>query len=97
MLEDINFKSKRVALFGNGDQFKYSENFGDAVGIMADIVSDMGANLVGLTSTVGYKFEASRALRDDKFLGLLLDFENQQKDNNQRIEHWATQLAGEFK
>lgn len=97
MLEDLDFKNKKVAIFGNGDQVKYAENFGDAVGIMAELISGLGATLVGFTATEGYKFEASKAFREKQFVGLILDFENQAKQNEQRIEKWAAQLANEFK
>ena len=42
MLEDMSFKGKKVAIFGNGNQKDYSENFGDAVGAMADIMKLAG-------------------------------------------------------
>ena len=96
MLEDLDLKNKRVAIFGNGDQVKYSENFGDAVGIMADLITSSGAKVVGFTSTEGYNFEASKACRDNQFMGLILDFENQAKQNDKRIGSWASQLSSEF-
>jgi flavodoxin I len=79
-----------------GDQVGYPENFLDAVGIMAEILELQGGTLVGLTSTEGYTFEKSAALRGDKFLGLAIDFENQANKNKERVKNWVNQLKEEF-
>jgi flavodoxin I len=95
-LEDMNLKGKRIAIFGNGDQKNYPENFVDGIGIMADLLESRGAKIVGFTDIKGYQFESSRALRGDKFAGLALDFENQPRQNKERIGKWAAQLKKEF-
>ena len=95
-LEDLDLKGKKIALFGLGDQKGYPENFLDGVGIMADILEAQGASLVGYTSTEGYEFESSRALREEHFLGLAIDYENQGSMNKQRIAAWVEQLRKEF-
>lgn len=95
-MEDMNLKGKKIAVFGNGDQKGYPENFVDAIGIMADLVEDRGAGLVGLTSAEGYTFESSRSLRGNRLAGLALDFENQPRQNKERISQWAEQLKKEF-
>jgi flavodoxin I len=76
-LEDLNLKNKKVAIFGAGDQKGYPENFVDGIGIMAGILEQQGAKIVGFTSVKGYEFESSKARRGDQFCGLALDFENQ--------------------
>lgn len=96
-IEDLKLKGKTVALFGLGDQVGYPENFVDAIGILAIALEDRGAEVIGLTSTEGFKFERSAALRDDKFLGLALDIENQAALSPERIEAWVEQLKTEFK
>ncbi len=95
-LKDMNLKGKKIALFGNGDQKNYSENFVDGIGIMAGILEESGAKIVGFTSAEGYKFESSKALQGDKFTGLALDFENQPRMNKERISKWVEQLKKEF-
>lgn len=95
-LEDINLKGKKIAIYGAGDQKGYPENFVDAIGIMAELVEKQGASIVGYTSTKGYTFEGSKAVRQDKFCGLALDFENQSGKNKQRVADWCTQLKKEF-
>jgi flavodoxin I len=95
-LEEMDLKGKKIALFGLGDQKDYAENFIDGVGIMGELLESRGAELVGFTSREGYEFESSRALRDDRFIGLALDFENQGSKNKERIEKWVDQLRMEF-
>jgi flavodoxin I len=95
-LEDMDLKGKKIALFGLGDQKGYPENFLDGVGIMAEILEEQGATLVGFTSTEGYEFESSRAQRGDHFAGLAIDYENQGSMNKERVAAWVEQLRKEF-
>ena len=95
-LEDLNLKGKTIAIFGLGNQVEYPENFGDAVGIMAELVQERGASLVGYTSAEGYHYESSKALVDDKFCGLILDQENQARQSKERIENWVNDLKAQF-
>jgi flavodoxin I len=95
-LEDLDLKGKTVAVFGNGNQKGYPENFVDGVGIMADLLESRGARIIGFTPVQGYSFEGSKALRGDKFCGLALDFENQAPQINGKIKKWVEQLRQEF-
>lgn len=95
-LESVKMKGKNVAIFGLGDQVKYSDNFADGVGILAKLFEANGAKIVGFTSPEGYKFDHSEALKDGKFLGLVIDYENQAKKNEERISKWVEQLKLEL-
>jgi flavodoxin I len=95
-LEELNLTGKKYALFGLGDQIGYPENFLDGVGIMGEILEAQGATLVGFTSSEGYEFESSKALRNDQFMGLAIDYENQASMNKQRVVAWIEQLKKEF-
>ncbi|SBW06101.1 flavodoxin [uncultured Dysgonomonas sp.] len=95
-LETLKMKGKKIAIFGLGDQVKYPENFVDGIGILAETFEAIGATLVGLTSTEGYTFEHSRAIRDGKFTGLAIDFENQHSKTDKRVKEWVEQLKKEF-
>ena len=95
-LESLDMKGKKIAIFGLGDQKKYPENFIDGIGLLAETFESTGAKIVGQTSTEGYEFERSRALRDGKFLGLAIDFENQQSKTDERVKKWVEQLKKEF-
>lgn len=95
-LEDLDLKGKKIALFGLGDQKGYPENFLDGMGIMAGILEEQGATLIGFTSTEGYEFESSRAQRGEQFAGLAIDYENQGSMNKERVSAWVDQLKKEF-
>ena len=95
-LEDMDLSGKKIALFGLGDQKGYSENFLDGMGIMARILEGRGAILVGHTSTEGYQFESSQAQREDQFIGLAIDYENQGSLNKERVASWVEGLKKVF-
>ena len=96
-IEDMDLKGKLVALYGLGDQKGYPENFQDAIGIMAELLETQGAKIVGSTSTDGYSFERSKAVRNNLFLGLAIDFESQASKNKTRIPAWVESLKSIFK
>ncbi len=95
-LEKLDFKGKKIALFGLGDQKNYPENFCDAVGILGSFFEQRGAKIIGFTSPEGYTFESSKALKNNYLTGLLLDQENQSKLSDERIQKWTDQLITEF-
>ncbi|MFC2114702.1 flavodoxin [Bacteroidota bacterium] len=95
-IEDMKLKGKSFALYGLGDQKGYPENFGDAVGIMGELLETLGGRLIGFTSIEGYVFESSRAIRDDKFMGLMLDQDNQANLSGKRIKDWVSQIRKEL-
>ena len=76
-LEEMDLRNKTIAIYGLGDQKGYPENFLDGVGILCEILEEQGARIAGFTSTEGYSFEKSRALRGNQFMGLAIDYENQ--------------------
>ncbi|HAH22748.1 MAG TPA: flavodoxin [Prolixibacteraceae bacterium] len=95
-LEDLDLKGKTIAIYGLGNQVEYPENFGDAVGIMANIVQARGAKLIGYTSTNGYNYESSKAEVEGKFCGLLLDQETQPRLSKERISNWVGGIKAQF-
>jgi flavodoxin I len=76
-LDSIDFSGKKVAYFGEGDQIGYPDTSQDAMGMLEEKISELGGETVGYCSTEGYDFSDSKALRDDKFVGLALDEDNQ--------------------
>jgi len=95
-LEDLNLTGKTIAIYGLGNQVEYPENFGDAVGIMAELVQVRGAKLVGFTSSEGYTYESSKAQVGNQFMGLILDQENQPRQSKERIANWVNDLKIRF-
>jgi len=96
-LEELSLKGKQIALFGNGDQVGYPQNFGDAIGVLAELFESCGARMLGYTSPDGYTFVNSRAIKNEVFQGLVIDFENQSKLTKGRVKEWVKQLKSEFK
>lgn len=95
-LDSIDFAGKKVAYFGEGDQIGYPDTFQDAMGMLEEKISELGGETVGYWSTEGYDFSDSKALRDDKFVGLALDEDNQSELTEERIKAWVAQLKSEF-
>ena len=95
-LDSIDFSDKKVAYFGTGDQEGYADNFQDAMGLLEAKISARGGTTIGYTSTDGYEFTASEALRDGKFCGLALDDDNQSELTEDRVNAWVAQLKTEF-
>lgn len=95
-VENIDLSGKKLAIFGLGDQKNYAENFCDAIGIIAGFFERRGAKIVGKFPVEGYNFEGSKALRDNEFMGLPLDQENQPRLTSSRIEKWVETLKSEF-
>lgn len=91
-----DLKGKKVAVFGLGDQVKYPDNFVDAIGFLAEAFTKRGAIVIGHTSTDGYRFNQSQAVKKGKFVGLALDIENQPEKTDERIKHWVDQLKNEL-
>ncbi|PVX50848.1 flavodoxin I [Balneicella halophila] len=94
-MEDLDMNGKHIAIFGLGDQKNGTENFQDAIGLLGYLLEDRGAKLYGFTNTEGYEFEESYGVRDDKFMGLSIDIENQAALTDERIEAWVKQLQEE--
>lgn len=95
-MEELKLKGKKIAIYGAGDMKGYPENFVDGVGLMGDLIEEMGGQLIGFTSTEGYTFEHSKAQRGDQFCGLALDFESQSSKNKTRIAAWCEQIQKDF-
>lgn len=92
----ISLDGRQVALVGLGDHMTYPNNFADGMGDIADIVEELGGVLIGKTTADGYVFNASRAFRDDLFVGLPLDEDYESDKTNARIEKWLTLVLPEM-
>ena len=92
----LDLSNKTVALFGLGDQESYSDEFSSALGIIYEQVINAGAKVVGFTSTQGYYHDGSKAQIDDKFVGLIIDEDNQSDLTEERIENWVNEIKAEI-
>ncbi len=95
-LQGCDMRGKTVALFGLGDQDKYTNEFVDAMLLIHDAVVDCGARVVGAWPAESYSFKASQALIGKHFVGLALDQINQATLTESRIDAWLAQIAGEL-
>ncbi|MBP7769836.1 MAG: flavodoxin [Aliarcobacter sp.] len=92
----LDLSNKTIALFGLGDQESYSDEFSSAVGIIYEQVISMGAKIIGFTSTKGYYHDASKAQINDKFVGLILDEDNESDLTDERIKNWTDSIKEEI-
>jgi flavodoxin I len=95
IVEKSDLKNKKVALFGLGDQDTYPDSFADGVGMLYDRIKNK-TRVVGKWHKNGYVFNESEAFRDDAFVGLILDQENQADKTANRLEKWVELLKKEF-
>ncbi|NDP20219.1 MAG: flavodoxin [Paludibacter sp.] len=96
LLNTLDLKNKKVAIFGLGNQKDYPDNFVDGIGILAEVFEKVGAKIVGFTSAEEYDFNHSLAFKDEKFVGLVIDVENQAKKTDKRVKDWVESLKKEF-
>jgi len=94
--QKLDFKGIKAAFFGCGDQVGYSDNFLDAIGLLAKPFIENGGELIGRWSTDGYEFDDSLALDGDEFLGLGLDNDNQEEETEERLIIWAELIRDDF-
>lgn len=93
---ELDLHGKSVAIYGLGDQAGYPDTFGDALIFLVEQAEAIGARLVGAWPTTGYTFTSSWAVRDGRFVGLMLDEENQAELTKPRIKAWVHQVGLEF-
>lgn len=88
----LDLSNKTIALFGLGDQESYSDEFCSAMGLIYEHISQTNAKIVGFTSTEGYYHDGSKAQIEDKFVGLVIDEDNQSDLTQERIENWVNEI-----
>ena len=93
----IDFNGVNVAFFGLGDQYGYSYNYVDGVGILAEVVLKNGGNVFGHWPNKGYQFDESRGLiNEETFYGLALDEDNESELTEDRINGWIAKIKEEL-
>ena len=94
--QKLRFDNITGAFFGVGDQMGYNYNYLDAVGLLARPFMENGGKLIGRWSIEGYEFDESVAVEGEEFLGLALDYDNQDTMSGERIKKWTSLIQGEF-
>lgn len=93
VVKSVNFSGKTLALVGVGGQVKHPTTFVDGLVEFLPVVS--GAKLVGESEVGEYKFTSSKALKDGKFIGLVVDVKADANWQN-RADAWIKSVKGEF-
>lgn len=93
----MDLAGKPCAVFGVGDAVGYSENFCDAIEELHDTFSKAGCNMVGYVPADDFEFDDSKSVRDGKFLGLPLDYDNDDDKAEDLVVNWVQQLNAEMK
>lgn len=96
-LSKIDFRGKNVALYGLGDQKAYPDEFVNELGILYDWLIDRNIEVAGFWPNRNYSFNNSKAIRNGKFVGLVLDEDSQPEMTRGRITEWVKILRKEFK
>ena len=91
-LHENDFRGKTVALYGLGDQEKYSDRFVNGMYELYRILGNYGATFTGKWNCSGYQFDHSKAVIDNQFLGLVLDQSNQRLLTESRLDAWLNQI-----
>jgi len=91
-LHDNDLSGKTVALYGLGDQEKYTDRYLNGLYELYVRLEKCGANFVGAWNIDGYQFENSKAVVGGKFVGLALDQSNQRLLTESRVDTWLTQI-----
>ncbi len=94
--DEIDFQGKPVALFGLGNSDGFSGQFCDALGILYRKIVQRCGKVVGFWPSDEYSFEASGALVDGHFCGLVLDQDNEEAKTADRVRRWVDQIRGEL-
>lgn len=96
VLDDVDFSGKKVSYIGLGDADGYPDTFVDAIGMIHEKIADSGAEFFGAWPTEDYEFDESKGVVDDKFLGLVIDEDNESDKTDDRIATWVAQIKGEL-
>tara|TARA_B100000963_G_scaffold341342_1_gene340914 strand:+ start:2232 stop:2738 length:507 start_codon:yes stop_codon:yes gene_type:complete len=95
-LQNVNWTNKSVALVGLGDQVGYGELYQDALAEIYNVLEPLGAKFVGFTSTQGHNYKKSKAVIDNKFIGLAIDEDCQRDMTENRLNSWIEEIRSSW-
>ncbi|TDN45072.1 flavodoxin [Azoarcus indigens] len=91
--KNTDFSGKRIALFGLGAQERYSERFCSSLMRLYEVFKGYGAEIIADDwPTEGYTFQQSAAVKDGRFVGLVIDERTQGMYTNDRIDTWVAKV-----
>ena len=86
-----------ISFIGLGDQMVYGSTFCDALRLIYDKIQARKLNHVGLWETESYEYDESQSIVDGKFMGLIIDEDNEPELTDERIDKWVKQLEDEVR
>lgn len=93
VFSSMKLSGKKVAVFGTGDSYGFSDTFCDSIGIIAEAAQAAGAEIIGNSVDIsGYSAMESKAVVDGDYVGLALDQENEGTLTDERISAWTEGL-----
>lgn len=92
----IDFKNKVIGIVSLGNQLAFGESFAESMRIIYDVVSENNGKIVGFTSPEGYLFKESKAVINEKFVGLAIDEHNDSDITPERISNWINSIKKDF-
>ena len=95
-LDSVNFAGRKIAFYGCGDQYGYSNSFVDSIGIIGEKVAQRGGTIVAWWPDGEYEYEFSRGAFEKTFMGLPVDNDNQPDRTEQRVVNWTYWVMEEF-
>lgn len=91
-LAAMDFSGKTVAFFGLGNALYHGDTFSQGVSHLYEALKGKVA-IEGATSTEGYKFDTTNSFVDGKFIGLIIDQDNESDKTEGRIDEWVKTLS----
>lgn len=92
ILKATDLSGKKVAIFGTGDSSSFADSFVDAIGEIYEAVAEAGAEVLGFTETNEYTFDNSKAIINQQFAGLPLDYDNDSDKVDEQIKVWTAKV-----
>lgn len=93
----LNLDGKKMAVFGVGDSSSYSDDFCSGMAKLYSNLKERGGVFFGDTETAGYNFDSSEAVNDaGNFVGLALDYDNEEDMSEDRITNWVNKIKHNF-
>ncbi|MDR1877939.1 MAG: flavodoxin [Bacteroidales bacterium] len=96
VLKKSDLTGKKIALFGLGDSDSYPATFVDGMGTLYETIQNKGCSVIGSFSVDGYRFDGSKAVKDNAFVGLALDEDGESNLTESRISKWISDILPQF-
>lgn len=95
-LKSADLAGKKVAIFGTGDASSFADSFVDSIGEIYETVTEAGAEVIGFTESADYDFEESKAIINEQFAGLPLDYDNDSDKVDAQVDAWVSVVKGQL-